>query len=162
MVVLMCEVAGNRFAVDVRQVAEVVARVRLQAVPNGPDWLAGVCVYRGQVTPVMDLSFVVAGKASPARWSTRIIMLHVTEEISSPLCGLIVEKVAVAQIGTVSPASGASTAAGVSPWGPLRLDEEGMFQLLELPRFSRPSGGKPWVSLNRRSADGRPPGKLAG
>ena len=135
MLVLMCEAAGNRFAVDARQVVEVVARVRLQSVPNGPDWLAGMCVYRGRVTPVIDLSYVVAGEATAARWSNRIIMLRVGEETSSALCGLIVAKVAVTQAASDPAPAGASAAAGVSPWGPLRLDADGMYQMLELPRL---------------------------
>ncbi len=132
MLVLMCEAAGNRFAVDARQVVEVVARVRLQPVPSCPDWLAGISVYRGQMTPVLDLSYLVAAKASPVRWSNRIVMVRVAEEASAQICGLIVVKVTVAEVAS-EPVPAAAT--GMSPWGPVRLDGDGMFQLLELPRI---------------------------
>jgi len=135
MLVLMCEAAGNRFAVDARQVVEVVARVRLQSVATAPDWLAGVCVYRGQVTSVVDLSSIVACKPSPVRWANRIIMVRLSEEDTSLRCGLIVEKVAIGQLASDRAKQDAPPAAGVSQWGPLLLDASGMFQLLELPRL---------------------------
>jgi chemotaxis-related protein WspB len=135
MLVLMCEAAGIRFAVDACQVVEVVARVRLQSVPGSPDWLAGVCVYRGRVTPVMELSKIVASKPSPACWANRIIMVRLTEEAASSLCGLIVENVAIGQLAAEPTKQDAPSVANVSQWGPLLLDAQGIFQLLELPRL---------------------------
>src|SRR5579862_3473230 len=135
MLVLMCEAAGQRFAVDTRQVVEVVARAQLQSVASGPDWLAGVCVYRGQLTPVVDLSYIVGALPSPSRWANRIIMVRLSEEGTSALYGLIVEKVAIGQLSADPPPHKGSSDAAVSKWGPLHLDSAGMFQLLDLPRL---------------------------
>jgi chemotaxis-related protein WspB len=134
MLVLMCEAAGHRFALPARQVVEVVPRVRLQTVPHAPAWLAGVCVYRGRVTPVMDLTYLTAAKLCPSRWANRILLVTITDEATSPLCGLIVEKVKVAQVA-VGGDTAAALPVGVAPWGPVLLDAEGMYQLLELPRL---------------------------
>jgi chemotaxis-related protein WspB len=137
MLALMCEAAGNRFAVDALQVVEVVARIRLQSLTNSPDWLEGVCVYRGQVTPVMDLAFVVAARPSRPCWANRIIMVRMADVPSSPVCGLIVENVAVSQLASESVSARAenSSSSGNSQWGPVLLDSDGMFQLLDLSRL---------------------------
>jgi chemotaxis-related protein WspB len=135
MLVLMCAAAGNRYAIDARQVVEVVPRVRLESVAGSPDWLAGVCVYRGQVTPVLDLTYLATANRGPSRWASRIILVHIDEGDSRLLCGLIVEQVTVAQLASSPESKAASPALGVAPWGPVLLDADGLFQLLELPRL---------------------------
>jgi chemotaxis-related protein WspB len=143
MLVLMCASAGNRYAIAARQVVEVVPRVRLESVAGMPDWLAGVCVYRGQVTPVLDLSYLATANRCPSRWASRIIMVHIGEGDSRLLCGLIVEQVTVAQLASGPESSADSPTPGVAPWGPVLLDAEGIFQLVELPRL---------LSTERRAA----------
>src|SRR5258708_7736485 len=100
MLVLMCEAAGHRFALDARQVVEVVAHVRTEPVVHAPEWLAGVCVYGGGVTPIVDLTYLAAAKPCPRRWASRILLVPITGEPTAPLCGLVVEKVAVTQLVT--------------------------------------------------------------
>ncbi len=143
MLVLMCEAAGQRFALDARKVVEVVPRVRLHSLASAPAWLAGVSIYRGHVTPILDLSYLVAAKACPNRWASRIILVRINDDASSLVCGLIVEKVTVAHLPAAPAQNGG--AAGMAPWGPVLLDAEGMFQLLELPRL---------LTVDQRAAPG--------
>src|SRR4051794_41111763 len=98
MLALMCKAAGSRFAIDARQVLEVVPRVRLQAVPGSPAWLAGMCLYRGQLLAVMDLVHLATGSDCPNQWSSRIILIQGTQDSAPFVFGLIVEQVAVAQL----------------------------------------------------------------
>jgi chemotaxis-related protein WspB len=135
MLVLMCAASGNRYALDARHVVEVVPRVRLECVAGSPDWLAGVCVYRGQVTPILDLTYLATAKCCPSRWANRIIVVPIDEGDSRLLCGLIVEQVTVAQLASIPESRATSPALGGAPWGPVLLDADGLFQLLELPRL---------------------------
>lgn len=136
MLVLMCEAAGNRFALDARQVVEVVPRVRLQSLAGSPAWLAGVCVYRGEATPVVDLAQLVQNVPCPNRWSSRVVLVRFVDQGSTLQFGLIVEKAAVAQLDAQPKA--ATAAAGLAKWGAVMLDGDGMFQLLELTRLLTP------------------------
>ena len=136
MLVLMCEAAGNRFALDARQVVEVVPRVRLQTLAGAPAWLAGACVYRGEAMPVVDLAQLVKGIACPNRWASRVILVRFDDQDSTLQFGLIVEKVAVGQLDAKPKA--ATVAPGLAAWGKVLLDADGMFQLLDLRRLLSP------------------------
>src|SRR5438876_12301717 len=118
MLVLMCQAGGQRYAVDARAVAQVVPRVQLEAVAGVPEWLAGLCVCRGQVVPVVDLCRLIADHPCPRRWSNRVLLLSVPLRQSSRLCGLLVES------ATTAPLAAAGTdgdATRLSPWGQVLL-----------------------------------------
>jgi hypothetical protein len=52
--------------------------------------------------------------------------------------GLLVERAATAELNDVRDQGASSAAAYPSTFGPVLLDEEGMFQLVELPRLLPP------------------------
>jgi len=135
MLALMCQVAGQRYAVNACAVAQVVPRVQLEAVAGAPAWLAGLCVCRGQVVPVVDLSQLITEHPCARRWSNRVLLLTVPLGQDSRLCGLLVESATT----TTLPVAGTyRDAAQFSPWGKVLLDEQGIYQLLDLGRlFSR-------------------------
>src|SRR5947199_7329918 len=101
MLVLMCQAAGQRYAVDARAVAQVVPRVQLEAVAGGPEWLAGLCVCRGQVVPVVDLCRLIADRPCPRRWSNRVLLVPVAVGQASRPCGLLVESATTATLAAV-------------------------------------------------------------
>jgi len=70
--------AGARYAVDMRNVAEVVPVPPMTRVPGGPPWLTGVVNWRGRVLPVVDLRPLVGAPLSPMPTSARLVVL--TEE----------------------------------------------------------------------------------
>jgi purine-binding chemotaxis protein CheW len=53
--VLAFRVGGERYAVEVRQVFEVVEARSLSPLPASPPWLLGAIVARTRVVPVLDL-----------------------------------------------------------------------------------------------------------
>ena len=101
MLILTFTAAGNRYAVEVARVVEVVPRVELREMPHAPGFLAGLLEYRGQVVPVIDLGLLLGGGPSPDRLSTRIILVNPlphnhnrTEDApAGKLLGLIAEQV---------------------------------------------------------------------
>ena len=76
MVSLLFEVAGQRYALDIAQVIEVVPAVRLRRIPQAPAYIAGVFRYRGTMVPVIDLSHLIGGPPASPRFSTRILLVH--------------------------------------------------------------------------------------
>lgn len=94
MLALIFQVGGDKVAVDVRRVREVVPRVRLSAVSGGPSWMAGVFVYRGRVVPVIDLHLLTGAGECPLHLSSRIILLPYPVERQDSLVGLLATQVA--------------------------------------------------------------------
>lgn len=137
MLVLLCQAEGQRYALDPREVVEVTPRVGLRPVPGAPDWIAGLCVYRGQVTPVIDLAYLTTGCRCPVRWSNRILFLTVPGGEASRLCGVLVGSVTTGEMPEQQRAA-ATGPACVTPWGPVLLDEQGTFQVLNTSRLLSP------------------------
>lgn len=76
MLILTFTAGGNRYAVDVARIIELVPRVELRAIPHAPGYLAGFLGYRGQVVPVIDLGLLLGAEPCPNRLSTRIILVN--------------------------------------------------------------------------------------
>jgi chemotaxis-related protein WspB len=94
MLALIFQVGRDRAAVDVRRVREVVPRVNLSAVADGPPWMAGVFVYRGRVVPVVDLHRLTGAGECPPHLSSRIILFPYPGDSSESLVGLLATQVA--------------------------------------------------------------------
>src|SRR5262245_37400714 len=151
MLVLTFQVGGDRLALDVRQICEVVPRVQLRRVACSPPWLAGVFIYRGKVVPVLDLHRLINAGECPPHLSTRIILVPLT--LPSPLSdkgegrvrGLDGEErligvlaAQVADIREMHPPSQAQprlTAAGQPDLGPVLVDGREIVHLVELDRL---------------------------
>ena len=135
MLALMCRAAGNRYAFDSRHVTEVVSYVRLQRVPAAPEWMAGLFAYRGRATPVIDLTYLASGGRSLRRWSSRILVVPLEVDGARRPVGLLVEGLTTAELAESAVDQASEARSGVSAWGPVLLDEQGMYQLIELPRL---------------------------
>src|SRR5215510_6935799 len=94
MLALIFQVGRDKVAVDVRRVREVVPRVRLSPVSGGPQWIAGVFVYRGRVVPVVDLHRLTGAGECPPHLSSRIILLPWPLDAPELLVGLLATQVA--------------------------------------------------------------------
>ena len=155
MLVLMCEAGGNRCAIRVRDVAEVLPAVRLDRVVGSPDWLAGLFVFRGSPTPVVDLATLSTGSRSPARWSSRIVLTDSGDEGGSGLVGILVERVTTAELDEPGEQVEAGSLSGPGGLGPVLVDEDGMLQLVELSRLITPERRAVLFSSALEEADDR-------
>jgi len=90
--VLALRVGGLHYALPTRVISEVIPLVSLRVVPHAPDYVAGVCNYRGRVAPVVDLGVLISGTRSRRRLSTRIVMVEHTAGASGVL-GVMAEGV---------------------------------------------------------------------
>lgn len=69
-------IGEQRFALDVREVIEVLPRRTLKPIAQAPAWVAGILAHRGALVPVIDLSALSFSTPAPLRTSTRLVLVH--------------------------------------------------------------------------------------
>lgn len=91
---LVFRIGGQRFALDTREVVEVLPRLPLKPIARTPAWVAGVLAHRGALVPVVDISALSFGEPAPQRTSTRLVLVHYRADPARPdlLLGLIIEQ----------------------------------------------------------------------
>jgi chemotaxis-related protein WspB len=130
MLLIMCHAGTDRFAIEARHVQELLPQARLQRLGGSPSWLAGLLVYRGTAMPVMDLTQLVHGRPCPNRLSTRIIVLQAELEGRDRRFGVLAENVQLCESHD-EPRESRSDLGEPTSLGSLRLDSQGVFQLLD-------------------------------
>jgi chemotaxis-related protein WspB len=95
MLYLLFELGNDRYALDVRQVVEVLPQVDSRSLPGAMPGMAGLFNYRGSAVPLLDLAQLSLGRPCPMRMSTRIIVTTCggDESGGSHLIGLLAERV---------------------------------------------------------------------
>lgn len=78
------EVASERYGIPAAAVVEVVPNVPLRAVPGTVPGVVGVLRFRGALVPVVDLGILWAGRATPPRMSSRIVVCEMTDAACAP------------------------------------------------------------------------------
>ncbi|MDP2991481.1 MAG: chemotaxis protein CheW [Kiritimatiellota bacterium] len=87
--------AGNaHYALEARQVIEVIPLVTLRACSGAPAYIAGLANYRGTGVPIVDLGRLVGGAPCTVYLSTRIILtLYAGGNEQQRIIGLLAETV---------------------------------------------------------------------
>ena len=73
---LVFRIGNERFALKATEVAEVLPRLALKPIAQGPLWVAGIFAHRGVLVPVIDLSALTFGTSAQARTSTRLVLVN--------------------------------------------------------------------------------------
>jgi chemotaxis-related protein WspB len=132
MLWLAFAVRTERYALESRQVVEVVPLVTLRRVPKAPDYLAGLLNYHSRLVPVLDLCQLLQGQPCPARLSTRIILVHY-QRPNRPLqiLGLMAER--VTDTVTTDSTVPLGIKVDAAPYlGDMITDEHGMLQCVQV------------------------------
>lgn len=79
MLGLCFQVAGLRFAMDCRQLVEVVPQIDVRPLLPAVAGVRGLALWRGRSLPVLDLGVILAGAPCAERLSTRLIVARVGE-----------------------------------------------------------------------------------
>ena len=94
MLFLLFQLGKDRYAIDVRQVVEVLPLIAVKQIPQAPAAVSGALNYRGISVPLIDLSQLALGRPAQPRLSTRIILVHYPGGSGqSRLLGLLAENV---------------------------------------------------------------------
>lgn len=108
--VVAFEVASERYGIEAVRVVEVVPSVPLRAVPGTVPGVVGLLRFRGGLVPVVDLGVLWAGRPSPVRLSSRIVVTELgaaggawtdVAAHARPRIGLLAER--VLRVATVDP-----------------------------------------------------------
>jgi chemotaxis-related protein WspB len=141
MLFLLFELGNDRYALDVRQIAEVLPLVGVKQIPGAPPALIGLFNYRGNPVPVIDLAQLVLGRPAARRMSTRIVLVHYPDENGhTHLLGLIAEK--ATQTARHEPADfvpSGVTSADTPYLGPVATDARGLLQWIDARTLLPPS-----------------------
>jgi len=141
--VVAFEVATERYGIEAVRVVEVVPAVPLRAVPGTVPGVVGLLRFRGGLVPVVDLGVVWAGRPSPARMSSRIVICELADAGGSwadvaaharPRLGLLAER--VLRVATVDPdaadADDGPKTPGARGLGRIVRDGEALLQLVRV------------------------------
>lgn len=94
MLYLLFELGKDLYALDVRQVVEVLPQVNSKNLPGAMPGMAGMFNYRGTAIPFFDLAQLNLGQPCSVRMSTRIIATTFRNDSgASYLIGLLAERV---------------------------------------------------------------------
>lgn len=134
MLFLLFELGKDRYALDVRQIAEVLPLVGVKQIPGALQAMAGLFTYHGAPVPVIDLSQLMLGWPAARRLSTRIVLVHYPDQSGhTHLLGLIAER--ATQTSCHEPSdfvpSGVTNAAA-SYLGPVVTDARGLLQWIDV------------------------------
>lgn len=137
MLLLVFQLGDDRYALDIKQVAEVLPLVEITRVPQAPAGVAGVFIYRGAPVPAIDLSQLTMGRPAHSRLNTRIVLVRYPDDSGGThLLGLIAEKATetVRRDRTDFVASGI-TDDRAAYLGPVAMDARGLMQWVDLRKL---------------------------
>ena len=94
MLYLLFHVKDESYAVNVREVIEVVPRVKLRSIPKAPDYVAGLLNYRGASVPVLDLCMLMHDQKCASVFGSRIVLVQYPDARAAlRVLGLLAEQV---------------------------------------------------------------------
>ena len=76
MLCLILQIGDTRYALDARQVLEVLPLVQAQPGPSAAPGVVGLMNYRGEPAPIVDLSLLYCGRPARNLFSTRIVLVR--------------------------------------------------------------------------------------
>ncbi len=134
MLFLNFELGKDRYALDVRQIAEVLPLIEVKQIPRAPQAMTGLLNYRGTPVPVVDLTQLTLGRPSARRISTRIVLVHYADETGhTHLLGLIAERATQTSRHEPSDFVASGVTNGAAPYlGPVVADAGGLLQWIDV------------------------------
>jgi chemotaxis-related protein WspB len=126
MLFLLMQLDGDRYALDIAQVAEVLPLVTLRTLPRAPAGVAGFVDYGGAPVPVIDLSQLLASRPAHRRLNTRLVIVHYQAGERKHLLGLIAERATETMRREPADFQDAGVKSALAPQlGPVALDAAG-------------------------------------
>jgi chemotaxis-related protein WspB len=138
---LVFELDGDRYALDVNQLIEVLPLVNLKPLAKAPRGIAGLFDYRGLPIPAIDLSELIVERAALRRLSTRMLVVNYSGiGDTQHTLGLIAEKATTTMRLDVAHFNAVPVANDQTPYlGPVARDTRGLIQWLTIPELIPPT-----------------------
>src|SRR5689334_6959105 len=92
MLFLLIQLGKDLYALDAREITEVVPMVRIKTIPQAPHGIAGAIQFRGAPVPVVDLGLLTLGEPTRQALSTRIVLANYRAAGPDRLLGLMAAK----------------------------------------------------------------------
>lgn len=103
LVVLTLQLQGEKFAIETRQVREILDPVHVTAVPGADPAVDGLINVRGRVVPLADLRLVFGMPRQTAGIDARIVVIEVEVDGDPTTIGIRADKVnAVTELAAAS------------------------------------------------------------
>ncbi|MGG5288375.1 chemotaxis protein CheW [Pseudomonas shirazensis] len=135
---LQFRLSDQRFALDVREVVEVLALRTLKPIAQAPAWVRGILSHRGALIPVIDLAALSFAMPAAARTSTRLVVVryHPAASATALHLGLILEQATETLRCQPDEFQPYGLDNGEAPYlGPVRQDAQGMLQRIEIDQL---------------------------
>ena len=76
MLAVLFSIGDDRYGLPAAEVFEITPVLKLKQIPAAPDYVAGLCNFRGKPMPVLDLSALARGVPCRPLLSTRMIVVN--------------------------------------------------------------------------------------
>jgi len=94
MLLVYFQLGADSYALESREIVEIVPLVQCRQVPRAPAFVAGLFDYRGRVVPVIDLSEMAGHGPARRLMSTRILLVNYPDRLGrEQVLGLMAERV---------------------------------------------------------------------
>ena len=139
MLCLVLQLAGDRYAIDVREVEEVLPFLNMKDLPGAPPGVSGLIDYYGRPVPVLDLSAIATGVPTAVRVSTRIAIVRYQPDGDAPhLLGLLVPRADMLRCERSAFAPAPVASPGATYLGDVLTDRSGIVQLVDVATLITP------------------------
>lgn len=132
MLVVMFQIADQRFAIDAHSVVEVLPLVQWQPAAGFPPEVQGTFFYRGTYAPLIDLTQWLVQRPTSLRMNSRILVVSADLPGWPVLVGCAVERASVAELSAAATQEAGERLQGA---GMMLHAARGPVQLLDLQRL---------------------------
>ncbi|MEP6670424.1 MAG: chemotaxis protein CheW [Chthoniobacter sp.] len=126
MLFIVFQLGQDRYALDARELVEILPLAQVKQLPQAPPGIAGMLDYHGVALPVIDLSELALARTAAHRISTRILIVEIA---SGRRFALIAERANEMLHREVGDFAAAEVAVDAAPYlGPVTRDDRGIVQ----------------------------------
>jgi purine-binding chemotaxis protein CheW len=136
--VVVLELAGEAYGVEIGRVQEIIRMQPVTRVPNGPPCFEGVTNLRGRVIPVLDLRKRFGLEPTPPTRRSRIVVAELGQHTVGLVVDAVSEVLRVPASAVEPPSALVTTADSAYLRGVAKLDER-LVLLLDLARILTPT-----------------------
>ena len=152
MLLLLFHLGDERYAIDSKQIVEIIPQLSLRKLYQSPKYVAGVFNYRSKIVPAIDLCYLIGDYPCRHCLSTRIIIVdYPMPDGTTHYLGLMAERVT----DTLHKPEGEwisteVTSEAAAYFGEMIPEKDGMIQRLRVDKLLS-DGQRTWLLPENRT-----------